>query len=143
MRAQTMPADSPAAMAQVLAMVMASHARGDRRELRLLEGLDAFKRIGLSETAFLRMVSKLRHGACRALVDHAWLHGDDLEMMDAILDGVRDSRHRLLLCRLASCVITADGCIEDRERAVYQHMLLRWGHTPSSVAQAILAEHVH
>jgi hypothetical protein len=143
MRTQTRPVDSPAAMAHVLAMVMASHPKDDPRELRLLEGLNAFKRIGVSEAAFLRIARRLRRGACQALADHTWLHNDDLEMIDDLLDGVRDHRHRLLLCRLASCVITADGRIEPLERTLYEHMLLRWGHTPSSVAQAILAEHVH
>jgi hypothetical protein len=143
MPTQSMPADSPAAMAQVLAMVMASHSRLDRRELRLLEGLDAFNRIGVSEAEFLQIARKLRHSAFKALRDHAWLHLDDLEAIDAICDGVHDRGHRLLLCRLAACVITADGRIEGLERTLYERMLLRWGHTPSSVAQAILAEHVH
>ena len=143
MSTQTLPADSPAAMAQVLAMVMASHSELDPRELRLLEGLDAFRRIGMSEAAFLKIASRLRHGACKSLADHAWLHSDDLEAIDDILDGVRDTRHRLLLCRLASCVITADGCVGDLERTLYDRMLMRWGYTRSSVSQAILAQHVH
>ena len=143
MRTQATPVDSPAAMAHVLAMVMASHPKDDPRELRLLEELDAFKRIGVSEAAFLRIARRLRRGWCQALSDHTWLHSDDLEVIDELLDGVRDHRHRLLLCRLASCVIAADGHIEALERTLYEHMLLRWGHTPSSVAQAILVEHVH
>jgi len=130
-------------MAQVLAMVMASHSRLDRRELRLLEGLDAFNRIGVSEAEFLQIARKLRHGPFKALPDHAWLGNDDLESIDAILDGVRDRGHRLLLCRLAACVIAADGRVESLERTLYDRMLLRFGHTPSSVAQEILAQHVH
>jgi hypothetical protein len=140
---QSVPADSPTAMARVLAMVMASHSRLDRRELRLLQELDAFNRIGVSEAEFMQIFSKLRHSAFEALPDHAWLHLDELEAIDAILDGVRMPGHRLLLCRLAACVITADGRIESLERTLYERMLLRWGHTPSSVAQAILAQHVH
>ena len=143
MSTQTRPADSPAAMAEVLAMVMASHSELDPRELRLLEGLDAFRRIGMSEAAFLKIANRLRHGACKSLADHAWLHSDDFEAIDDILDGVRDTRHRLLLCRLASCVIAADGCIGELERTLYDRMLLRWGYTRASVSQAILAQHVH
>jgi hypothetical protein len=142
MTPQATPSDSPTAMAQVLAMIMASHSRLDERELRLLEGLDAFKRIGVSEAEFLRIAKQLRHGAFQALPYRAWLHIDDLEAVDAILDGVRDRGHRLLLCRLAACAITADGRVESLERTLYERMLLRWGHTTSSVAQAILEEHV-
>jgi hypothetical protein len=137
------PADSPDAMAHVLAMVMATHPHRDVRELRLLEELDAFKRIGISEPEFLRIAARLRHGACRELAQHTWLHLDDLEVVDEILDGVHDVEHRLLLCRLASCVIAADGRIQELERTVYDRMLLRWGYTRQSVSQAILAAHVH
>ncbi len=143
MRTQAMPSDTPVAMAQVLAMVMASHSRSDSHGLRLLEGIDAFKRIGVSKASFLRIARELRRGSCQTLAEHAWLHSEDAEAIDDILDGVRDARHRLLLCRLASCVIVADGCVDDLERTVYDRMLLRWGHTRSSVAQAILAEHMH
>lgn len=143
MRTQTTRADSPHAMAHVLAMVMASHSKLDPRELRLLEDLDAFRRIGVSEEEFLRIANRLRQGACQPLTEHDWLHADDLDLIDDILDGVRDARHRLLLCRLAGCVIVADGHVQDLERTVYDHMLLRWGYTRSSLSQAILAEHVH
>jgi hypothetical protein len=143
MTTQATATDSPTAMARVLAMVMASHSRLDQRELRLLEGLGAFKRIGVSETEFLHIARQLRHGVFQSLPEHAWLHLDDLEAVDTILDGVHDHGHRLLLCRLAACVITADGRVEGLERTLYERMLLRWGHTPSSVAQAILAAHMH
>ncbi len=143
MHTQAMPSDTPAAMAQVLAMVMASHSKFDPRDLRLLEEIDAFKRIGVSKASFLKIAQALRHGACQTLAEHGWLHSQDAQTIDDILDGVRDARHRLLLCRLASCVIVADGWVDDLERTVYDRMLLRWGHTRSSVAQAILTEHMH
>ena len=143
MSTHTQSADNPAAMAQVLAMVMASHSELDPNDLRLLEGLDAFRRIGMSEAAFLRIAGRIRRGACKALSDHAWLHSDDIEAIDDILDGVHDAGHRLLLCRLASCVIVADGHIEDLERELYDRMLQRWGYTRASLSQAILEQHVH
>jgi hypothetical protein len=124
-------------------MAMAVHPSTDSRELRLLEDLDAFSRIGMSEAAFLKFADRLRRGALQTLADHNWLRGADLETIDDILDGVRDTRHRLLLCRLVGCVMAADGHIEDLERRVYEHMLMRWGYTRSSVVQAILAAGVH
>ncbi len=143
MRTQTTRADSPHALAHVLAMVMASHSKLDPRELRLLEDLDAFRRIGMSEEEFLSIASRLRRGACQPLTEHDSLHADDLALIDDILDGVRDPQHRLLLCRLAGCIIVADGCVQDLERTVYDHMLRRWGHTRASVSQAILSAHMH
>lgn len=143
MRAQTGPQDSPAALAHVLALVMATHSESDPREVRLLEQLDAFRRIGMSEQAFLRIVRQYRQGACHDLAGHDWLHLDDAEVVDDVLDAVRDTRHRLLLCRLAGCLLTADGRIRETQRMIYDRMLLRWGYTRTSVSQAILAEHVH
>lgn len=143
MRTATPTADSPAALAQVLAMIMATHAETDSEEVRMLEGMDAFKRIGVSEPAFLKIAGECRSGACHDLAQHEWLHGDDLEAIDQILDQVQDTHHRLLLCRLAGCLITADGHVREVERSLYDHMLLHWGYTRSSVSRAMLAARVH
>ncbi len=136
-------ADSPAALAQVLAMVMATHSEIDASEVRMLEAMDAFNRIGLSEPAFLKIAGECRSGTCHDLARHEWLHGDDLEAIDQILDQVQDTHHRLLLCRLAGCLITADGHVREVERSLYDHMLLRWGYTRSSVSRAMIAARVH
>lgn len=143
MRARDPTTDSPAAMAQVLAMVMATSPGLDGREVGMLEQLDAFKRIGLSEPAFLRIARDCHRGACQGLARHETLYLDDLEAIDEILDRVHDAGHRLLLCRLAGCVITADGHVRDIERLVYDRMLLRWGYTRASLSRAILTERVH
>ena len=135
--------DSPAAMAHVLAMVMATHSALDPNDIRMLESLDAFDSIGMSKARFLRVAERYRRGPCWALSGHRWLTLDDLAVIDAILDPIHDIRHRLLLCRIAGCIITADGRVEPIEHQIYDHMLLRWGHTASSLAQAILVEHVH
>lgn len=135
--------DSPVAMAHVVAMFMATQPDLDPRELRMLEGLDAFRRIGMSKPEFLRIARQDRTGSCQALAGHDWLHADDVAIVDGILDGVDDAGNRLLLCRLASCLIATDGRIEELESILYDRMLSRWGYTRSSVAQAILAEHVY
>lgn len=143
MRTPDPTTDSPAAMAQVLAMVMASSPGLDTREVDMLEQLDAFKRVGLSETAFLRIARDCARGSCQGLARHESLYPADLEAIDEILDRVNDTGHRLLLCRLAGCVITADGHVSEVERQVYDRMLMRWGYTRASVVRAILTERVH
>jgi len=143
MRAQDATADSPVAMAQVLAMIMATSPGLDSREVGMLEQLDAFRRIGVSEPAFLRIAREVQRGICQGLSRHEYLYPDDLEVIDEILDRVHDASHRLLLCRLAGCVITADGRVQEVERVVYDRMLLRWGYTRASLSQAILTERVH
>ena len=135
--------DSPQALANVLALLVAIHSRDDASEARMLRDLDAYRRIGLSEPQFKRTVDRLRRHGGSHLVDHGYAGADDLELIDELLDAVRDDSHRLLLCRMASCLITADGSISDIERTVYDRMLLRWGYTRTSVSRAILARHVH
>ena len=129
-------------MAHVLAMFMATQSEPDPREVRMLEGLDAFRRIGMSKPEFLRIARQYRAGSCQALPGHDWLHADDVAVVDRILDDVHDAGNRLLLCRLAGCLITTDGRIQELERIVYDRMLSRWGYTRSSVSEAILTEHV-
>ena len=131
--------DSPTAVARVLALIMTTQADPDSRGLRMLENLDAFDRIGITESAFVRLVDSCRESVGNELCDHAFLHLDDLELVDAALDGVHDHQHRLLVCRLASCIIMAGGHVSDIEHSIYDRMLLRWGYTRSSVVQAILA----
>lgn len=143
MRTPSPTTDSPAAMAQVLAMVMATSPGLDAREVDMLERLDAFRRIGLSENTFLRIARDCQRGACQGLARHQSLYPDDLEAIDEILDRVHDAGLRLLVCRLAGCVVTADGRVSEVERQVYDRMLARWGYTRASLARAILTERVH
>lgn len=143
MHAKVSTIDSPAAMAHVLAMFMASHSELEPSEIRMLESLDAFRAIGISEAEFLRVADHYRGGPCQSLSKHVWLTLGDAEVIGEILDKVHDTRKRLLLCRLASCLVVADGHVDEIERQIYERMLLRWGYTRSSVAQAILAERVH
>jgi hypothetical protein len=131
--------DSPQAMAEVLALVVAVQPMRDARQTRMLRELDAFRRIGMSETDFEHLVVHYRQAE---LAQHGYPHADDLELIDELLDSVHDEKHRLVLCRMASCLITADGHIDDFERALYDRMLLRWGYTRTSVSRAILEEHV-
>ncbi len=142
MRADPQSKHSSVAMAHVLAMVMATPAELDSREVRMLEDLDAFRRIGLTKPAFLRIVQEYRDGACRGLSGHDTVQWRDMAVIDSILDEIQDAAQRLLLCRLAGCLITTDGHITDLERRIYDRMLTRWGYTQSSLAQAILTEHV-
>ena len=44
------------------------------------------------QAEFLRVADDYRNGACKALSGHDWLHLDDLEVIDEILDGVIDRK---------------------------------------------------
>jgi len=134
--------DNPDTMAGVLAMIMASHSESEPSEIRMLESLDGFASIGISKAQFMRLYGRYRSGPCQALCEHGQLTLDAMEVLDDLLGEVHDSRNRVLLCRLAACMLVADGHVEDVEREIYDRMLYRWGYTQSTVARAILAEGV-
>ncbi len=60
--------------------------------------------------------------------------------VDDLLDAIDDPRQRLLMCRLAAAVITADGRVSSDERLVYDRMRVRWGISEPMVAQAIRSD---
>lgn len=135
--------DSPTAMAEILALILANKDHSDSSGLQMMKSMDAFRRLGITKTEFESLVERCRERVVDSGFDSSWLHLDELECIDAALDEVSDDRHRLLVCRLASCIISANGHVTEIERSIYNHMLLRWGYTSSSVAQAVLAAHIH
>ena len=132
------PIDSPVAKASVLAMLLATRAEPGWSEVRMLEDLDAFEQIGISRTEFFRVLDHYRLGPCEDLPTRPWLTMEDGSVLSAVLDGVRDPDSRLLLCRLAQCLVLADGRVTALEHQIYDRMLHRWGYTRSTVVEAIL-----
>lgn len=134
---QTLPPDSPEALARVLAMFTVADRQLDAEELRTLERLNAFERVGTTRQRFLRTVA----GFSAALGGpHCWMRLSDLQLVDEVLDGVRDKQQRLTVARLAAAIITANGRIDETERIVFDQMLLRWGLTRNRVVLAIREE---
>jgi hypothetical protein len=130
--------DSPEALTQVLILAVVADAAFDARELAILDELDAYTRLGTTREAFLRQA--LAHAQGTRLGERGYLRMSDIAQIDAALEAVRDPAKRLLVCRLAASVITADGRVHDVERLVFDHMLCRWGLTRSMVSRAILAD---
>jgi uncharacterized tellurite resistance protein B-like protein len=135
--------DSPEAMARILALMMVADTDLDEREVRTLEDLDAFNRIGMPRSEFMRVAKEFCADLGRRMGEQSWLRLSDIELIDSLLDDVRDPRRRLLVSRLAAGVITADGQVSELERMVYDHMLCRWGLTRSVVSKAIREDRVH
>jgi hypothetical protein len=130
--------DSPEALAQVVILAIVADTELDARELAILDELDAYARLGTTRDAFLRQARA--HAERTRLGERGYLRMSDIAQIDAALEAVRDPIKRLLACRLAASVITADGRVHDVERLVFDHMLCRWGLTRSMVSRAILAD---
>lgn len=124
--------------ARVLAMMVAANGRVDARELRALDSLGAFARIGISRAAFVAMAHQCVEEFGHDFAHCPWLRLTDRVYIDRLIDDIDDPQQRLLLGRLAAAVITADGRVSTDERMVYEHVLGRWHLSPSMVTQAIL-----
>ena len=126
------------ASASVLALMVAANGRIDPREMQALDALRAFERLGVRRERFLELARGCLDDIGSVLSECSWLRSPALAYIDALLDRVDDPGRRMLVCRLAAAVITADGCISVDERMVYSHVLGHWRICQSMVTQAIL-----
>lgn len=126
------------AAARVLAVMVAANGRIDARELEALDELDAFARLGVAQQRFVVLARECLHEIGSGLGECSWLRARDMAYLDRLLDAVTDRHQRLLLCRLAAAVITADGRVTNDERLVFDHVLARWHISRSMVTEAIL-----
>lgn len=129
------------ASARVLALMVAANGHVDPRELDTLEELDAFALLGMPRTRFTALAHDCLQEVGIGLSECSWLRARDLAYVDHLLEAVADPQERLLLCRLAAAVVTADGEVSCGERLVYDHVLARWHINRSMVTEAIL-QHV-
>lgn len=130
------------APAHVLAMIVAANGQIDARELSALDQLDAYRRIGVSRERFVDIARSCVTEVGAHLCERSWLCAPHLTYIDALLDAVSGTEDRMLVCRLAAAVITADGRVTHDERLVYDHALGRWRINQSDVTQAILHDQV-
>ncbi|MFN6997827.1 MAG: hypothetical protein ACK4PH_26860, partial [Aquincola tertiaricarbonis] len=98
----------------------------------------AFQRLGIGRDDFLALAAQCVQALDNGQVDRSWLKPQALAQLFSVVDAVTSPQQRLLVCRLAAAVMTADGAICATERRVYRHALLRWGITDDQVSHAIL-----
>ncbi len=126
------------ALGHALAMMVAANGQVDAQELLTLEQLDAFARIGISRAHFVALADACVSEVGTQLCERSWLSAAHADYINSLLDAVPEGDPRMLVCRLAAAVITADGRVTHDERLVYDHALARWRISQASVTQAIL-----
>lgn len=126
------------AAARVVALFVAANGRVDPREIRILDELKAYGRLGVTREGFLAMVAECLARVGDGLSSCSWLHERDQAYVEELLDAVVDPGERLTACRLAAAILTADGRVTGEERLVFGHALARWRITRAMVSQAIL-----
>ena len=131
---------SAEARAHALAMIVAANGRIDDRELRVLDQLDAFQRLGVGRERFVEMARICVADVGAHLCERSWLSADHMAYIDGLLDAVSSMEDRVLVCRFAAAVVTADGSVTHDERLIYDHALARWRINQSEVVRAILRD---
>lgn len=132
--------DSPEALARVVTLLIVADTRLDPRELDMLDQIDAFTRLGLGRAAFMQVARDFCDEIGDRMAQRPWLTLSGLALVEEELARVRDPDKRLCVCRIAAAVITADGRVQDSERRLFDHLLLRWGLSREDVTRAILAD---
>ena len=122
----------------VLAAVVAAKGYVDDREIQRLAELDAFRRLGVTRERFTDLARDCVAEFGASLCEVSWLRAEQRTYLDRLLEAVDSRPQRLLVCRLAAAVVTADGCVTQDERLVYDHARARWHITQDMVTQAIL-----
>lgn len=102
------PSDRHSA-ARVLALIVGANGSVKDCELQTLESLNAFERLDVTQRQFLRLSKESVDDMGQSLSERGHLQPVDVLCFDELLDQVRDRRQRLLVCRLAAAVVTADG----------------------------------
>jgi hypothetical protein len=137
----TPPSHSPDASARVLALMVAANGCVDARELQALEDLGAFGHLSMPRERFVALAEECLRELGNGFEECSWLTSRELTYVDHLLDAVPDAQERLLICRLAAAVLTADGRVSGGERRLYDHVLARWHISQGMVTDAIL-QHV-
>ncbi|MBE0550582.1 MAG: TerB family tellurite resistance protein [Rubrivivax sp.] len=137
------PASANEAPARALAMMVAANGHIDERELRMLDDLDAFRRLAVSRPRLVELARLCVKEVGAGLSERSWLCLDDMMHLVEVLDAVVAPEQRLLVCRLAAAVIIADGHVTHDERRVYGYALAHWGINQEMVTQAIRQDSVH
>jgi uncharacterized tellurite resistance protein B-like protein len=131
------------AAASLLAMVLSANGRIDERELAALDRLRAYERMGIARDDFLALADSALQEFGLPLSQTQGLRLRDRSRLLGLQLAVTDPALRLLVCRLASAVIKADGQVTTDEHLVYTSLLAQWGVTATMVAHASMRDFSH
>lgn len=122
------PRNSPQAAGRILALALLSDGHLSRRELDVLDQLDAHALLGLGRSELHSVV----HGFCEDLLTHMHLSWGaacqiDQATLAALMADVDDPALRSTLLRLSLAIVDADGHLADGESVMLAAALDHWG----------------
>lgn len=114
------------APARALALILSADGSLSTRALRVLEGLGAFERLGVSRQRLVELASECTNRIDPGLCERSWLSNEDIARTDPVIEAVGRPEQRALVCRLAAAAIEGDGLVTHGARLVFDHVLARW-----------------
>lgn len=121
------------APACVLALILAADGSVSDRALTVLDGLEAFERLGVRRERFIELAHDCIARVDLNLSERSWLTDDDIAQVEAVLARVDDDEQRALVCRLAAAAIDEEGLVIHGARLLFDHVLAFWRIDPASL----------
>jgi len=115
------------AAARVLALLVAARGWIDDRELEALDGIDAFRSLGVDRDRFVELARAYAPEMGTHLGETSWLRNRDRAYVDDLLRQVSDPDERRLVCRFAAAAMAASGCDWNEEHMLCAHVQASWG----------------
>ena len=130
------PINSPQAAGRIVALTLLADGHLCKRELDVLDQLDAHGQLGLAQGELHAVV----HGFCEDLLATAYGHWGaafqlDARMLSQLLSDIEDPVLRCRVLALCTAIIEADLHVADGESLVLLAAIEHWG-----LAEALLHE---
>ena len=122
------PRNSPQAAGRILALALLSDGHLSKRELNMLDSLDAHTRLGLGRAELHSVV----HGFCEDLLSSMHLSWGDACQVDqatlaALMADIDDPALRRTLLQLCLAIVDADDHVADGESVMLTAAIEHWG----------------
>jgi hypothetical protein len=122
------PRNSPQAAGRILALALLSDGHLSKRELDMLDRLDAHHQLGLGRTELHTVV----HSFCEDLLSSMHLSWGDACQVDqatlaALMSDIDDLALRRTLLRLCLAIVDADDHVADGESVMLTAAIAHWG----------------
>lgn len=122
------PRNSPQAAGRILALALLADGRLSRRELDMLERLDAHTAVGLGRTELHTVV----HSFCEDLLSSVHLRWGDACQVDqatlaSLMADIDEPALRQTLLRLCLAIVDADDQVAEGESVMLTAAIDQWG----------------
>lgn len=122
------PRNSPQAAGRILALALLSDGHLSKRELDMLDRLDAHVQLGLGRTELHTVV----HGFCEDLLSSMHLSWGDACQVDqatlaALMADIDDPELRRTLLQLCVAIVEADDHVAEGESVMLTAAVEHWG----------------